>query len=178
MNDEIPSYEDFVKSIDVYQVMVDLESAWEAVKESTLKNCWSKLLGNPVKIEPEFIDFQSLLDQIPELSYVNDDILEKWINSDHHDKGFAVYEDEMIISAVSSGKDPLELLETDDDEENEIETSNDNREKGSDDNPLIMNKETTMQSLKSCIDWAKMESNANEKTIFHLNAALSELENL
>lgn len=175
INNEEISYEDFVKSIDVYQVMVQLDAAWEAVKESTLRNCWSKLLGKSSdSIEPEFIDFRGLLDQIPGLNYIDDDVLELWLNEDRHDKGFAIYEDEFIVTAVKEGMDPLELLEADEYLEENLPV---NSSIAISDTPQTeLSKEFVLESIKSSLEWAKANENPNQILISHLSAAISELE--
>lgn len=179
LNDTI-SYEDFVKSIDVLQVMKDLETAWETVKESTIRNGWSKLAGISYAPDTEFIDFRELVDQIPQLVHIDDDMLQKWIDSDQHDKGFALYEDQHIVKAVNAEKDPIDLLESsensdqDDDDEYLTDMSIDCELPGVE--LTRPGQETVLESLQSCLSWAN-ESN-NERVKEKLQAAIDEIENM
>jgi hypothetical protein len=113
-----------------------------------------------------------LVDQIPQLPEIDLDALENWIDSESHDKGFAVYADQIIVDAVRLGKDPLDLLEDQHDESFDetlgaVETETVNES---------FDKESALTALKACIKWADPLRNESLKN--HLHAAIEEIKKM
>ena len=115
----------FVKQINMKDVVYMTAAAWEDIPSLALTKSWNKLLhtGNTAKQSTSMVDSGDNSDEMLHLAQELDSNLETedvitWINVDSSDGGYQLLSDEDIIKQVTQG-DGTEATEEDDEDENE-----------------------------------------------------------
>lgn len=116
-SEDFNSPKDFQKSIDMWTVACDLNEAWSKVKVKTIANAWAPLLKQNYVEDFERIDFS------PYYENFTAEEIENWLHCDDDDPGFRLLNEEEILEAVLNQKDPLDLT-NDLDENDEVGESN------------------------------------------------------
>ena len=105
-DEEGRSIVEFVKQINMKDIVYMIAGAWEDISSSTLRKSWNKLLSSEESINPSTVSPNEGNDEVVELAKQLDSNLEmddisEWMTIDNDHAGHQLLSDEEIISEVS-----------------------------------------------------------------------------